>query len=161
MRTMRYICAIIFALTMTLTSTGQTSGTANARSEALIKQTLSAFIEAWNRHDAKAFSNLFTNDADFTNVFGVSASSRKAIEDFHAPIFSSIFKNSYQEIVKSKVRFIKPDVAAVDAWWEMSGIVDMEGKAMPARKGLLNFVMVPENGAWLVVVMHNMDLREP
>ncbi len=75
--------------------------------------------------------------------------------------FNTIFKNSHQTITKSRIRFIKPDVAAVDAWWEMEGVTDMDGKAKPARKGLLNLIMTPRGDTWLVAVMHNMDLPEP
>jgi uncharacterized protein (TIGR02246 family) len=158
---MKYLFAIILPLMFTITSSGQTSVTARAKAEERIKHTLSVFIDAWNRHDARAFSNVFTEDADFTNVFGEGATGRKEVEKFHAPIFNSIFKNSHQTITKSKIRFIKPDVAAVDAWWEMEGVTDLDGKAMPARKGLLNFIMTPKGDTWLVAVMHNMDLREP
>jgi uncharacterized protein (TIGR02246 family) len=158
---MKYLFAIILPLMITFTSSGQTSGTASAKAEERIKQTLNAFIDAWNRHDASAFSNVFTEDADFTNVFGKSATGRKEVENFHAPIFTTIFKNSHQAITKTKIRFIKPDVAAVDAWWEMEGVTDLDGKAMPARKGLLNFIMIPKGDTWLVAVMHNMDLPKP
>src|SRR5690606_38932114 len=158
---MKYLLAIILPLMITFSSSARTSRTAIAQAEACIEQTVNAFIDAWNRQDAKAFSKVFTEDADFTNVFGKGATGRKEVEDFHAPIFNTIFKNSYQKITKTKIRFIKPDVAAVDAWWEMEGVTDMEGKAMPARKGLANFIMTPEDDRWLVVVMHNMDLPQP
>ncbi len=158
---MKYLFAITLFLTVTFTSFGQTGSPEPKANEEGIKKTLNAFIEAWNRHDARAFAQAFTEDADFTNVFGIGASGRKQIEDFHAPIFGSIFKNSRQAITKSKIRFIKPDVAAVDAWWEMEGITDMDGKPLPARKGLLNFIMIIKGDAWLITVMHNMDLRTP
>src|SRR5690606_29103619 len=154
---MKYLFAIILPLTFTFTSSAQTSGTSSAKAEERIEQTLRAFIDAWNRQDASASSHVFTEDADFTNVFGKGATGRKEGENFHALIFNTIFKNSHQTMTKTKIRFIKPDVAAVDAWWEMDGVTDMDGKAMPARKGLLNFIMTPEGDTWLVAVMHNMD----
>src|SRR6202022_2337573 len=80
-----------------------------------IKQVLTEFVEAWNRHDARAFSMLFAQDADFTNVRGTSAHGRTQIETFHAPSFATKFKDTHQTITETKVRLIKPDVAAVDA----------------------------------------------
>src|SRR5437870_3478983 len=62
------------------------------------------------------------------------------------------------KMTKTKIRFIKPDVAAVDAWWEMTGAKTREGKEIPLRQGLLNFVMTKEGGRWFITVMHNMDL---
>ena len=36
-----------------------------------------------------------------------------------------------------------------------------DGKEIPLRLGLLNFVMTEANGAWFITVMHNMDLPVP
>ncbi|MGH9774049.1 MAG: SgcJ/EcaC family oxidoreductase [Candidatus Acidiferrales bacterium] len=122
-----------------------------------IQGVIASFVDAWNKHDAHAFSMVFATDADFTNVIGMSASGREAIEKIHAPLFQAGFKDSHQTADDIKIRFLKPDVAAVDVRWEMTGAV-RDGKPIPLRKGLLNFSMVKENGAWLIKVMHNMDL---
>jgi YCII-related domain/SnoaL-like domain len=50
--------------------------------EEKVKAALADFVEAWNRHDAKAFSMLFAEDADFTNVRGMSAHGRADLETF-------------------------------------------------------------------------------
>src|SRR6202045_3416665 len=86
--------------------------------EKAIKQVLTGFVEAWNRHDAKAFSMVFAEDADFTNVRGMVAHGRTEVEKLHAPRFATNFKDSNQKITETKIRFITPDVAAVDARWE-------------------------------------------
>jgi uncharacterized protein (TIGR02246 family) len=130
-------------------------------SEKAIRQVLTRFVEAWNHHDAKAFSMVFAEDADFTNVRGMSAHGRTEIEKFHAPRFSTNFKDSNQKMIEAKVRFITPDVAAVDARWEMTGAKRYtDGQKIPLRKGLLNFVMTRQAGQWLITVMHNMDLPQ-
>ena len=129
-----------------------------AKDEAEIGQVLAEFVEAWNKHDAKAFSMVFAEDADFTNVRGTSASGRGEVEKFHAPLFATRMKETNQKITKSKIRFIRPDVAAVDAWWEMTGAKNAEGQEIPLRKGLLNFIMTKEDSKWRIAVMHNMEL---
>lgn len=143
--------------------TGQTTNskagrTNGDRDEAAITRVLADFVTAWNKHDATAFSMVFAEDADFTNVRGTSAHGRTEVEKFHAPLFATRFKETHQKITDTKIRFIKPDVAAVDARWEMTGAKGPEGQDIPLRKGLLNFVMTRENGKWLIAVMHNMDL---
>jgi uncharacterized protein (TIGR02246 family) len=125
-----------------------------------IKQVLTAFVEAWNHHDAKAFSLVFAEDADFTNVRGMSAHGRAEVEKFHAPRFATKFKDSNQKIAEIKIRFITPDVAAVDARWEMTGAKGPDGQDIPLRKGLLNFIMTRSSGQWLIMIMHNMDLTQ-
>jgi uncharacterized protein (TIGR02246 family) len=128
--------------------------------EKQIKQVLTGFVDAWNQHDAKAFSMLFAEDADFTNVRGMSAHGRMEVEKVHAPRFATNFKDSNQKITEIKIRFITPDVAAVDARWEMTGAKGPDGQEIPLRKGLLNFIMTRPGGQWLITIMHNMDLPQ-
>ena len=104
---------VAFSLLLLLSTgaAGQAMGvaakpTASAKDEVGIDKVLAEFIEAWNKHDAKAFSMVFAEDADFTNVRGVGASGRTEIEKFHAPMFATRFKDSHQKITKTKIRFI-------------------------------------------------------
>lgn len=126
-----------------------------------IRQVLAGFVEAWNRHDASAFSMAFAEDADFTNVRGMSAHGRLEIEKFHAPVFATVFKDSTLKITQSKIRYIKPDVAAVDAPWEMTGAKTPDGHDIALRKGLLDLVMIRQAAQWRVAIMHNMELSSP
>ena len=119
---------------------------------------MNAFVDAWNQHDAKAFAAVFAEDADFTNWRGTSASGRSKIEEFHAPMFATIFKNSRLRQSSVRTRFIRPDIAAVDVPWDMSGVMDAGGNPRPDRHGLLDFVMAKDRGQWQIVVMHNLDL---
>jgi uncharacterized protein (TIGR02246 family) len=145
-------------LLMSTLALGQAGGGADDQG---IRQVLTGFVEAWNRHDANAFSTAFSEDADFTNVRGMNAHGRSGIEKFHAPLFTSIFKDSILKITESKVRYIKPDVAAVDAKWEMAGAKTADGQEVPLRKGLLSLVMIKQSGQWHITIMHNMELPAP
>jgi uncharacterized protein (TIGR02246 family) len=157
---MKYYLMGVLWLMISFNIEGQIKDAVTARDEERIKKVLTDFTDAWNKHDAKAFSNVFAEDADFTNVGGNSKHGRNEIEKHHEPGFKTKWKDSYQKITQSKIRFIKPDVAAVDAWWELAGIKGPEGQDMPPRKGLLNFIMTKNNDTWLITVMHNMDLRD-
>lgn len=143
------------------TAGGEAKSTASAKDEEGVRKVLADFVEAWNKHDAKAFSMVFAEDADFTNVAGVSAHGQTEVEKFHAPRFATTFKDTHQKITETKIRFIKPDVAAVDARWEMTGAKNREGQDIPLRRGLLNFVMTKESDKWFIAVMHNMNLPDP
>ena len=160
----RDFVAFSLILILSICAVGQTASgskpTGSARDEVEIRNVLSDFIEAWNKHDAKAFSMVFAENADFTNVAGVSAHGRAEVEKFHAPRFSTTFKDTHQKITETKIRFIKRDVAAVDARWEMTGAKNREGQDIPLRRGLLNFVMTKEGKKWFITVMHNMNMPE-
>jgi uncharacterized protein (TIGR02246 family) len=123
-----------------------------------IEQVLKNFEETWNGHDVNDFSLLFATDADFTNVFGMQSHGREAIKQFHAPLFATMFKSSILTIAEIKIRFIKSDVAAVDANWKMSGATDPNGNPWLDRNGLINLIMTPGNDGWVITVMHNMDI---
>lgn len=123
-----------------------------------IEQVLDEFSRGWNSHDVKIFSSVFAEDADFTNVKGISKTGRTAIEELHAPLFKTIWSTSTLRITKSKTRFIKPDVASVDALWILDGLKSPEGKEVPSRNGLLSFIITKNQRNWVIAVMHNMDL---
>ena len=142
------------------TTENESTSSNREQDEKGIKQVLTGFVEAWNHHDAKAFSMVFAEDADFTNVRGMSAHGRTEVEKVHAPMFATKLKDTHQTITEIKIRFITPDVGAVDARWEMTGAKGPDAQDIPLRKGLLNFIMTRSSGQWLITVMHNMDLPQ-
>lgn len=96
----------------------------NEQAESAVESLIDCLVAAWNVHDAGRFAAVFHEDADFTNVFGMHAQGREAIERFHAPIFETMFRDSHLSAPETRVRFIRPDVAAVDVHWEMTGARD-------------------------------------
>ncbi|WP_211229791.1 SgcJ/EcaC family oxidoreductase [Olivibacter sitiensis] len=144
---------------MTIFSRAQSNVSASKNDEAAVEKLATRFADAWNRHDAKIFAAFFTEDADFTNVRGQRFIGRTEIETHHEPAFASRFKESHVTITKTEIRFIKKDVATVDAWWEMNGVKLPDGKEAPNEAGLMNFVATEMNGEWLISVIHNMGLH--
>jgi uncharacterized protein (TIGR02246 family) len=154
---MKYIFLSFCSIILFLGGMGQGS-VENTGEENRIQNSLNDFVKSWNIHDPKLFSMVFAKDADFTNVKGLTAHGRADIETFHKKPFETMFKNSTLVITQKKVRFFNSGLAAVDAWWEMTGSTGMDGKEVPFRKGLLNLIMIREGDKWLISVMHNLDL---
>lgn len=123
-----------------------------------IKTIVQRFMAAWNSHDAKAFAALFTRDADVTNWTGRTVRGRDQIEESMAPLFATAFSKSHQNASAISIRFIRPDVAAVDVGWTMTGVLEKDGSSRDDRNGLLNFVMVKDTDQWEIAVMHNLDI---
>jgi len=115
-------------------------------------------IEAWNRHDPHAFAAVFAADAEFTNVFGMQATGRGKIEQFHAPIFETMFKDSHLSADSVRSRLVRPDVATLDLRWSMTGARDPIGNEWPRRRGLISVVATRDHDEWLIATMHNMEL---
>lgn len=163
MRTPQILVAILATLLFAWTPTmAQHQTTDNhATDRAAIQQTVERFLDAWNKHDANAFAMTFTEDADFTNVAGTHARGRANVETFHARVFATVFKNSHQTAQIRSIRFLTPELAAVDVDWQMTGATFPNGSPMPNRKGLLNWLMARQaDGTWLIEVMHNTELTD-
>jgi uncharacterized protein (TIGR02246 family) len=126
-----------------------------------IDEIVSTITAAWNRRDVAGFGAVFAEDAEFTNVFGMVQRGRPEIEALHAPLFKTIFKDSVLTATETKVRMIRPDVAAVDVRWRMTGARNPVGEPWPEREGILNWVVTRHGGRWLIDVSHNMDLPPP
>jgi uncharacterized protein (TIGR02246 family) len=130
----------------------------NAAGERAIQEIVAALEGAWNRHDARGFVASFAEDADFTNVFGMHMKGRAAIEKIHETIFKTMFKDSRLSVTETRVRFLRPDLTAVDVLWAMSGARDPQGREWPDRRGLMNLIASEKRGTWSIDVFHNMDL---
>ena len=52
---------------------------------------------------------------------------------------------------------IKPDVAAVDAEWELVGSKAGDGSENPVRKGIFTWVMVKQDGQWMFADFHESE----
>jgi uncharacterized protein (TIGR02246 family) len=152
--------ALLIVLLLVATALTQTT---SSHDEQAIRKLVTDFIDAWNQHDAHAFAQTFTEDADFTNVRGDSAHGRKAVEDFHAPMFATRFKNTHQTSSDVSIRFLSSDIASVDIHWEMTGATEPDGTPIPVRKGLLNWAVTRHGDRWLIAVMHNQEFtpRKP
>ncbi len=135
-----------------------------ASDEKPVRALITPLDEAFAKLDARAFSMVFHEDPDFTNVWGMTAHGRKAIEEFHRPLLEGdvtgpipSFKHAQLKVLDTRIRFLRPDVAVVDATWSQTGAVQ-NGQDMGFRKGLLMLIATKEEDGWGIAVMHNIDL---
>ncbi|HEY4136214.1 MAG TPA: SgcJ/EcaC family oxidoreductase [Alphaproteobacteria bacterium] len=132
----------------------------NAAKQAILRL-IDALAAAWNAHDAKAYAASFAEDVDYTNVFGILVQCRAGVERSHAALFKTMFKDSRWTEAETSIRFVRPDVAAVDVRWQMIGARDAQGKEWPARHGLLSAIATETPEGWAFAVFHNQDLPPP
>lgn len=126
-------------------------------SPAAIDRLANAYIMAWNAHDAHAFAQTYTPDADLTNVFGKSAHGRDGIEKLVGAAFSSFFGKSVQARDETTIRFLTPTIASVDIRWSMTGATVPGWPAV--QHGLQSWIIMQQSdGSWLIAVLHNMTL---
>jgi len=123
--------------------------------EASIRATIVEITDAFNRHDAKASSQLYAPDADSVNVAGQSATGAAEIEKFLVAAYSTRLKEATIKTLNVTIRFIRPDVAIVRETHEMSGFRGPDGATVPPYQETSLRVFERENGNWLVAAFQN------
>lgn len=119
---------------------------------------LSKVVATWNHHDVKANAALFTEDADFVNVVGVRMRGRKEIEAQHEKLHRTLMRNSVVSIQQRSLRLLSSDVAVAHVQWEMKGGEKVAGwDVRETRHGIFTYILVRENGRWLITGAHNTD----
>jgi uncharacterized protein (TIGR02246 family) len=143
----------VFLFWLTLNAMGQPKPD-SASDSAAIKQSVANFTENFNRHDAHATAMSFSEDADLTNIRGMTTHSRKAIDDLYVGLFQGRLKDAHRTVAVANIRYLSPEIASVECTWDISGTKADNGSMMPVRHGILVLVMTKQSGKWIMTVYH-------
>jgi uncharacterized protein (TIGR02246 family) len=146
-----------FAISIFVTALAAAFGANTGQDEAEIRQVEAGLQEAWNRHDAKAFANLFTEDADCVNVVGWWWKGRREIEKKVADAHAFIFRESTLTTNDVHIRFLTSRIAIVHVRWSLVGGKKPDGTPGQPREGIQTDVLQKQAGKWLVASFHNTD----
>lgn len=163
---MRKVLLVVLVLAMAAPARAQTPGGAGGgkpkeiaglggpksdlENEAAIRKLYAQYTAAWNRHDAPAMAAFWTLDGDYMEPDGRHAKGKAEVEKLFTQEQQTVFKDSTLALTIETVWFINEDVAMVDGKYDLSGVRDLEGKELPARRGHLTAVLMREDGAWKV-----------
>jgi uncharacterized protein (TIGR02246 family) len=127
---------------------------------AAIKQTIAAYTGAFNRHDGHAQALTYTEDADLTNTRGMSYQGRKEIEGRFTFNFGGRYKSAHRTDTVTKIWMLTPEIALVQARFEMTGAKADDGSDIPVRKGLIDPIMRKQpDGHWLISIFHEAEFQ--
>jgi len=124
-----------------------------------VKAVITAMTEAFNRHDAKAWTRLATPDAQLVTVRGESMNGVAEIEKGLSGLFETRNRNASVKILDVKVRLIRPDVAMAHVINELSGVIGPGGQKLPAHREFSLRVFVKDQGVWRISAFHNTLLQ--
>jgi uncharacterized protein (TIGR02246 family) len=128
---------------------------AQDKDRAAIEKSVQKYMDSWNSHDVHAVAMTYAEDCDFVNNFGDVTHGRTGMEAVFGPFMTGVYNETNQTGKVRSVRFLKPDVAAVDVDWEMTGAKNQDGTVRPTRKGIHSLVMTKQSdGSWLIAIMH-------
>jgi uncharacterized protein (TIGR02246 family) len=111
---------------------------------------------AWNAHDAHAYAQLFTVDADTVNVLGWWWKSRAELEQKLKVGFSFVFAHSQLHIDEVTARLLTPEVAIAHVRWSMTGAASPDGSNdhIP-QKGIQTQTLYKTAEGWRIAAFQN------
>jgi uncharacterized protein (TIGR02246 family) len=127
--------------------------------EEAVKAVIAAMTEAFNRHDAKAWTRLATADAQLVTVRGESMNGAAEIEKGLSDLFETRNRTASLKILDVKVRLIRPDVALAHVTNELSGVIGPDGQKLQAQRELSLRVFVKDQAVWRISAFHNTLLQ--
>jgi len=157
----------VLLLTLVLSAPAQADapkGDTHAQDEVALRKLVANQAEAWNRHDAAAWSKDFALDADFVNIVGTVLSGKQEIQERHALIFEKLFKLSQTRVTVRHIVFPSPDVAIVDMAHEVTGYTALPPGVQATSPGvlrtLMKFVLTrTRDGDWKILAGQNTDIK--
>ena len=127
-----------------------------ANDVAAIRAAVDHWERAWNAGDMTAAIALFTDDADFINVWGSHWHGRTQIEAEHTQRHRSQLKGSVFSVREVKSQRIAANVALVHIAWTICGDHDLDGTPRAPRHGLFSWLMLKGAlGRWSVRAAQN------
>jgi len=141
-------------LTCSAVLTLSTASAAQTIDDAAIREVQARQADAWNRHDATAYANLFTTDGEVVNVVGWWWKGRSQIESRLTDAFAFVFRDSRMTIADVQTRYLAPEIAITHVLWTMSGTKMPPGIPEP-REGIQLEVLKKIDGKWLIYSFQN------
>ena len=118
------------------------------------------FQDAWNTHDMEALATLFVDDATFVNRFGRYVQGVAEIVAMHAPIHSTVYRDSRLENEIIDMTPLADGLAVVHFWSRLTmGSAHPEGPHTVDT--LVLAVMVRRQESWQVKAFENVTLTDP
>lgn len=156
----RYIIAVLIIGTFAAASGITRAQLPDTRKdEEAIKAIISATTDAFSKHDAKAWVQYCTSDAQLVTVRGESMQGVAQIEKGLATIFQTRGRHVTLKTLEVNVRFVRPDVALAHVKNELSGLISPDGQTLPPHQELSLRVFVKNEGEWRITAFHNTILQ--
>ncbi|MFE2288320.1 SgcJ/EcaC family oxidoreductase [Streptomyces sp. NPDC059443] len=120
-------------------------------SVASVQTVLDHLVTAWERHDAEAYGDLFTEDATYITYVGTFYRGRHDIVESHRTLFAGFLKGTRLADEILDIRFYGPDVAVVNGRGDT-----YKGKRPEKLIKIQTYTLVREgDGRWRIAAFQN------
>jgi len=138
-------------------------GVPAATEEGAIERLMGELVDAWNRGDAPAYGARYRLDGTFTNVNGGLYVGREEFVRRHEEIFGGYLEGTTLGLAIRQLRFIRSDVAVVDAETSLFGVKALPAGVLTGPDGAVHtcllLVLVKEDGRWWISAYHNVWVK--
>lgn len=148
-------CCLIHAVSYSQAKQGYHEKDKNALKNIALK-----WEKYWNTHDMDSMGTLLRDDVDFVNVAGQWLKGKKQTVATHKERHEIMFKDSQWSTDSVDIKYVKSDLALMHIGWGITGDVDPDGVARKPRHGLFTWVVTKQNDQWLILAVHNVNIRE-
>jgi uncharacterized protein (TIGR02246 family) len=145
----------ILPLALVCATSPASAAESNPQEEAAITKTAEAFVEAFQKGDAKAVAAFWTPDGDYVDATGRVLQGRPAIEKDFETLFAEN-KGLKLRIEVASLKFPTPDTAVEDG---TTGVLAPDG-TVPSRARYTNLFM-KKNGQWLLASVREAPYVSP
>jgi uncharacterized protein (TIGR02246 family) len=150
---MRSFVATLFAAVVCSGALGQQPTVTASDDEAAIRAAIASYVDAYNRGDAQAVAEHWSDGGEWVTPNGDRVSGREAIEKAMGEVFAES-KDTKIEVVEPRIRFVTPDVAIEE------GGVSVTSPGEPTTKAAYIAVHVKRDGAWKLNTVRETELPE-
>jgi uncharacterized protein (TIGR02246 family) len=117
-----------------------------------VEATVANWMNAWERGDPELAVRDYAEETDWTNVFGLTCTTREELRTLLAEMFSQPHVMAGRDSVMGQdIRFIRPDVALVKTRIERRGQLMPTGEPMGKRYTTHLRVLVQGGEGWRIV----------
>jgi len=124
--------------------------------EQAVRDVVQALADAWNQGDSEAWSENIVADVHHTVWNGTHIQGRDNITAGHMQIFNTIYKGTRQTFTIRWIRFLRPEVAAVQWDAQLEGRDDIP----QVRVRPLAILTKQTDGRWLIEIFQNTPILE-
>ena len=122
---------------------------------------LDRWYQAWETRDAELGARDYTNDAEWTNAFGMARRGRAAVESTLREVFALPFVVAGESRPTSQdIRWLRPDVALVVSTVERVGQQTPSGESLGMRRTTHHRVFVRGGDGWRIASHLISDARD-
>ncbi len=150
----RVLCFIVVSFLLCL----QCAFAIEPKDQLAIDKVVQRWTHAWNRDAGVGLGKLYSDDADFVNIFGMHFHGGSEIEERHVAILRTFLQGSLFSVVDMQFREVSPGLVIALVHWKLDGFYrpnQDRSSSGEIRYGRFTHVFIKREGKWEITATQN------